>query len=41
LPWQGIQIQNKAEKYAEIGKMKKQANISELCFQLGEDMRIF
>jgi serine/threonine protein kinase len=39
LPWQGVQIQNKVEKYAEIGRMKKQARIDELCFQLGEDLR--
>lgn len=27
LPWQGIQIQNKNEKYAEIGKMKKNCSM--------------
>lgn len=37
LPWQGIQIQSKTEKYAEIGKMKKQASIDQLCAQIGED----
>jgi serine/threonine protein kinase len=39
LPWQGVQIQNKVEKYAEIGKMKKQARIEELCVQSGDDRR--
>ena len=37
LPWQGIQMHNKAEKYAEIGRMKKQANIKDLCLEMGED----
>lgn len=37
LPWQGIQIQNKNEKYAEIGKMKKHASMEQLCAQIGDD----
>jgi casein kinase 1 len=40
LPWQGIQIPNKTEKYAEIGRMKKQAKIDELCQHLGEGSSI-
>ncbi len=37
LPWQGIQINSKTEKYAEIGRLKKKAIIEELCKPFGED----
>lgn len=39
LPWQGIQIPSKVEKYAEIGRMKMEANISEMCLEISERAR--
>lgn len=35
LPWQGIQINNKSEKYAEIGKLKKRTSVASLCQPFG------
>ncbi len=40
LPWQGIQMNSKHEKYAEFVRMKKQANLPELCSELGDDASI-
>lgn len=37
LPWQGIQIHSKTEKYAEIGRLKKMAQIDYLVKPFGED----
>ena len=37
LPWQGIQIQSKSEKYAEIGRLKKAAQLDYLLKPFGED----
>jgi serine/threonine protein kinase len=37
LPWQGIQIHSKTEKYAEIGRLKKMAQIDDLVKPYGED----
>ena len=37
LPWQGIQIHNKTEKYKEIGRLKKMAQIDYLLKPYGED----
>jgi hypothetical protein len=37
LPWQGIQIHSKTEKYAEIGRLKKVAAIDTLVKPYGED----
>ncbi len=31
LPWQGIQVQNKQEKYAIIGNLKKTTSIETFC----------
>jgi hypothetical protein len=36
LPWQGIQIPSKVEKYAEIGKMKIEADIPQMCLEVSE-----
>lgn len=36
LPWQGVQVKNKTEKYAEIGRIKKQTSIDQLCKTLGD-----
>lgn len=36
LPWQGVQIKNKTEKYAEIGRIKKESSIEQLCKPLGD-----
>ena len=40
LPWQGIQIHNKSEKYAEIGRLKKMAQIDLLLKPYGEDATV-
>lgn len=37
LPWQGVQIHNKTEKYAEIGRLKKMAQIDYLLKPFGEE----
>ena len=37
LPWQGIQIHSKTEKYAEIGRLKKMAQVDYLLKPYGED----
>jgi serine/threonine protein kinase len=37
LPWQGVQIHSKTEKYAEIGRLKKVAQIDYLLKPFGED----
>jgi serine/threonine protein kinase len=37
LPWQGIQIHSKTEKYAEIGRLKKMAQIDYLVKPFGDD----
>ena len=35
LPWQGVQIKSKTEKYAEIGRIKRETSIEDLCQNLG------
>lgn len=30
LPWQGVQLKNKTEKYAEIGQIKKSTTIEQI-----------
>ena len=40
LPWQGIQIHNKSEKYAEIGRLKKMAQIDLPLKPYGEDAAV-
>jgi len=40
LPWQGVQIHNKTEKYAEIGRLKKNAQVDFLLKPYGEDSQV-
>ena len=37
LPWQGVKIASKTEKYAEIGRRKKNADIGSLLSPYGSD----
>jgi hypothetical protein len=41
LPWQGIQNENKAMKYAEIGRIKKETPIEKIVEGMGVGERIF
>jgi len=36
LPWQGLQMPNKVEKYNEIGRMKEQVDVGQMCVEVSE-----
>ncbi len=41
LPWQGIKVQNKEERYAKILKKKKNTTTKELCMGLPKELELF
>lgn len=37
LPWQGVPLKNKTEKYAEIGRIKRETSVEIMCEPYGEN----